>query len=142
MSKKDETERHEPENDPSNDGDEPTNDRGNGNRQPDYRAAYSEDSLRKKLAAFAATAGKEVVYQVLVLYYCFLDPDTPKKAKGQIVAALGYFIFPADAIPDFIPVVGYSDDLGALALAVASVAMHIKPEHKQRAEEKLKTWFS
>ena len=112
MSNKDDAARDEPEDTPSNDGNDQTNEQASGDGQPDYSAAYSEDSLWKKLAGFAATAGKEVVRQVLVLYYCFLEPDTPMKAKGQIVAALGYFIFPADAIPDLIPGVGYSDDLG------------------------------
>ena len=141
MSSRDDSERGEPENARSNDGHDQTNEPANGDGQPDYSAAYSENSLWKKLAAFAATAGKKVVWGVLVLYYCCLDSDTPMKAKGPIVAALGYFIFPADAIPDVIPFVGYSDDLGALALALAFVAVHVKPEHRQRAEEKLKTWF-
>ena len=62
-------------------------------------------------------------------------------AKTIIVAALGYFIAPMDAIPDVMPGVGFSDDLGALAVALAAVAMHIKPEHRQQAKEKLTTWF-
>ena len=74
---------------------------------------------------------------VLTLYYCLLDPDTPAKAKAVIVSALGYFIFPMDAIFDAVPVVGYSDDLGVLALALAAVLMHIKPEHWYLAREKI-----
>ncbi len=77
----------------------------------------------------------------LVLYRCLRDPNTPKWARTRIIGALGYFIFPLDAIPDVVPVAGFSDDLGVLALALATVALHIKPEHKQKAEEKLKTWF-
>ena len=123
------------------DRDDLTNERDHGNGQPDYSSAYTEESFWEKLASFAIAAGKEVVYQALVLYYCWHDPDTPLWAKAQIAGALGYFIFPVDVIPDVIPVVGYSDDMGALALALASVAAHIKPEHRQKAEEKLKTWF-
>jgi len=37
--------------------------------------------------------------------------------------------------------VGYSDDLGALAVALAMVGAHVKPEHREKAEETLKTWF-
>ena len=54
---------------------------------------------------------------------------------------MGYFIFPLDAIPDITPVVGYSDDLGVLAMALAAVAIHIKDEHKQQAIEQLERWF-
>jgi uncharacterized membrane protein YkvA (DUF1232 family) len=39
------------------------------------------------------------------------------------------------------PVAGYSDDLGALASALAMIAVHIKPEHKEKAKEQLKIWF-
>ena len=138
--RKDDLERLESGNVLANDGDEQA--KANGNGQPDYGGAYSEVSFWKKMTAFAVTAGGEVVFRALVLYYCLCDPDTPKWARTRILGALGYFIFPADAIPDIVPIVGYADDLGALALALAAVALHIKPEHEGKAEEKLKTWFA
>ncbi|MDE2692055.1 MAG: YkvA family protein [Acidobacteriota bacterium] len=107
----------------------------------DYSKEYSEESFWKKLGGFAVRAGKEVVEKALTLYYCLLDPDTPKRAKATIIGALGYFIAPFDAITDLIPVVGFSDDLGVLVLALAMVATHIKPEHREKARETLKTWF-
>ena len=109
--------------------------------EPNYDAAYSRKSFRGKLVGFAPAAGKKVIRGALVLYRCLRDPDTPKWARARIIGALGYFIFPLDAIPDVVPIAGFSDDLGVLALALATVALHIKPEHKQKAEEKLKTWF-
>ena len=115
--------------------------RGNGADSTDYSEEYSEESFWKKLAAFAVRAGKEVVERALTLYYCLLDPDTPRRAKATIIGALGYFISPFDAIADVIPVVGFSDDLGVLVLALAAVAAHIKPEHREKARETLKTWF-
>ena len=47
-------------------------------------------------------------------------------AKATIVGALGYFITPLDAIVDLTPVVGYADDLGVLALAIAAVATYVR----------------
>ncbi len=102
----------------------------------DYEAAYSEEAFWKKIAAAAIRAGREILLMVLTLYYCLQDPDTPPKAKAIIVAALGYFIVPLDAIIDFVPG-GYADDLGVLAMAFAIVLIHIKAEHRQRANEKL-----
>jgi uncharacterized membrane protein YkvA (DUF1232 family) len=67
---------------------------------------------------------------------------TPVGAKSIIVGALGYFISPVDAIPDIIPVAGYTDDLGVLTMAFATVAMHVKDVHGDMAKEKLKQWFS
>lgn len=107
----------------------------------DYADAYSEKSLWEKLAAFAVRAGKEIVEKVLALYYCLQDSDTPTWAKAHILAALGYFISPLDAIPDMMPAVGFADDLGVLVLALAAVAAHIKPEHWEQAREALKRWF-
>ena len=68
-------------------------------------------------------------------------PLTPGWAKATIIGALGYFISPIDAIPDITPVVGYADDLGALALAITAVAMFIDDDIKTKAREKLKEWF-
>ena len=123
------------------DGDVTTDEAANRDTAPHHPEAYREESFWKKVAAFAVRAGKKVIYEALVLYYCLSDRDTPKWVKAAIVGALGYFIFPADAIPDAIPFVGFSDDLGVLVAAVAYVATHIKREQRRKAEEKLKTWF-
>lgn len=109
--------------------------------RPEYAENYSETGLWDKLAHYAKTAGREVVEKALILFYAASDPDTPKKAKTIIFSALGYFILPLDAIPDFTPILGFSDDLGALALALATVAAHIKDEHRKAAKRKAIEWF-
>ena len=118
-----------------------TTDTGGAGPERDYGSEYSEESLWQKIATFAGRAGRETIEQVLVLYYCCLDGDTPVWAKAVIVSALGYFIAPLDAIPDLMPGVGFSDDLGALAMALATVMAHVKPEHRRQAQEKITTWF-
>ncbi len=118
-----------------------TADAGGAGPDRDYGAEYSEESLWRKIAAFAGRAGRETIEKVLVLYYCCLDSDTPVWAKAVIVSALGYFIAPLDAIPDLMPGVGFSDDLGAVAMALATVVAHVKPEHRRLAQEKVTTWF-
>ena len=59
-------------------------------------------------------------------------PRTPKLAKWLIVAAIAYALSPLDLIPDWIPVVGYLDDLvivpGLIALALWMVPNHVKQE--------------
>ena len=81
------------------------------------------------------------MYAALLLFYALQDPAVPKKTKGIIMGALGYFIFPLDAIADVVPVLGYADDIGVLLLALAAVAVHISPETKQKARAKLDEWF-
>ena len=88
-----------------------------------------------------APQAEKSLSNALSLYYTAQAPDTPAWAKTVITGALGYFILPADAIPDLIPAVGYGDDLGALAAALAAVAAHVTPEIKARAKEKAAEWF-
>jgi len=107
----------------------------------EFSKEYSEENFWNKVKNYAVKAGKSVIVQALTLYYTLQDKDTPKWAKAIIIGALGYFIFPLDAIPDITPVVGYSDDLGALAWATATVTFYIKPEHRKKAEDKWKEWF-
>ena len=65
----------------------------------------------------------------------------PLKTKMVSYGALGYFISPIDVIPDFIPVVGFTDDIGVLAAAVVMAASYIDAEAKAKADAKLAGWF-
>jgi uncharacterized membrane protein YkvA (DUF1232 family) len=49
--------------------------------------------------------------EMAVLYYAFRDLRTPFYAKIPAVISLIYLLSPVDLIPDFIPLVGYLDDL-------------------------------
>ncbi|MBV7297444.1 YkvA family protein [Enterovibrio paralichthyis] len=107
-----------------------------------YLDEFSEEGFWSKARNFAQKAGYDVLENAIKLYYSATDDDTPKWAKTTIFASLGYFIAPIDAIPDLVPAVGFSDDLGALAAAAAAVAMHVKAEHGEKAAEKLGQWFN
>ncbi|RJE90732.1 DUF1232 domain-containing protein [Paenibacillus sp. 1011MAR3C5] len=102
---------------------------------------YTDESFWEKLKKFAKKAGCKVVYAALLLYFALQNPKTPAWAKTVIIGALAYFISPVDAIPDITPVVGFSDDLGALAAALAIVAVYIDDEVKSKARAKLSDWF-
>lgn len=102
---------------------------------------FSDDKFWGKLKKFAKKAGSSVVYAVLLLYYTLQKPEVPIKAKAVIIGALGYFILPLDLIPDIMVGVGYTDDLGALGIALFQVAMYIDEDIKNKAKDKLKEWF-
>ena len=70
-------------------------------------------------------------------YYCVRDPMTPVKVKGVLLAALAYFVLPVDAIPDFLPVIGFTDDAAVFALAFSMVSKHIDERHRQAARARL-----
>ena len=96
---------------------------------------FEEASFWSKLTDAAGAAGREVIAIALTLYYALIDPDTPTWAQATIIGALVYFISPVDAIPDFIPGIGYVDDLAVMAAAIATLGTHIKVEHRQKASE-------
>jgi len=102
---------------------------------------YSDDSFWAKVKGFAMAAGREVIDKALCLYFTAREPATPVWAKTAIFGALAYFISPLDAIPDVIPVVGYTDDLGVLVAALATVNSYITDEVRARAAAQLRTWF-
>lgn len=103
-----------------------------------YSKKYSKKSFWNKVDAAARSAGKKVLKPAFVLYNCLVDSKTPVAAKVTIAAALGYFIFPLDAIPDLTPIIGYSDDLGVMMAALGVLGEHIKQSHKRKADKQVK----
>jgi uncharacterized membrane protein YkvA (DUF1232 family) len=110
-------------------------------RAGEFSRRYSDAGFWRKLSRFAKTAGAEVVERALQLYYAAQHPHTPAWAKTVIYGALGYFITPLDAIPDLVPAAGYTDDLGALMMALITVMMYITPEVKAKAKTTMTAWF-
>jgi uncharacterized membrane protein YkvA (DUF1232 family) len=110
-------------------------------RTPTVVRVPSGDRLFAKLGRFARVAGRVVVERALRLYYAAQDPLTPPWAKRVIYAALAYFIVPLDLIPDFVPGVGYLDDLGSLTVALLLVSAYVSPAVKKQAREKTMQWF-
>ncbi len=76
------------------------------------------------------TAWKERARQLkretYALYLAYRDPRTPWYAKVFAAVVVGYAFSPIDLIPDFIPVLGYLDDLALIPLGVA-VALRLIP---------------
>ncbi len=106
-----------------------------------YAKEYSEEKLFTKILKFAKKAGVKLIYLVLLLFYTLQKSTTPAWVKTVIIGALGYFIFPIDLIPDFIPIAGYTDDYGVLIAALGVTAFYIDAESKEKARKKLHDWF-
>ena len=74
---------------------------------------------------------------LLAAYYCAFDRATPHKVRAVLIGTLASFVVPADAIPDILPALGFTDDAAVLAGAIKYVAGHIKPVHREAARAKL-----
>jgi len=95
----------------------------------DFNAYINDEAIRKKLDK-AYPALKTALKNVRVLYALFKDTvngkyKLPPASVAMIGGGLLYFILPADLIPDFIPVVGYLDDLAVLTTIINSLKKEI-----------------
>lgn len=84
---------------------------------------------------------KRLKLQIYTLYYAYKDPGTPWWAKACSAVVIAYAFSPVDLIPDFIPVLGYLDDLILIPLGVA-LALKLIPKDvmarcRQQAQERI-----
>jgi uncharacterized membrane protein YkvA (DUF1232 family) len=62
------------------------------------------------------------------LYLAAQDPAVPRAAKVLLAVIVGYALSPIDLIPDFVPILGYLDDLVLLPLGIAMAVRLIPPQ--------------
>ena len=77
--------------------------------------------------------------EAFALYLAARDPRTPWYAKLLVAGIVAYALSPIDLIPDFVPVLGYLDDLIlipiGIALAIKLVPPQVLAECRARAQE-------
>ncbi|MEO6348498.1 MAG: YkvA family protein [Aquaticitalea sp.] len=61
---------------------------------------------------------KKLKQDLVILHLAYQHPKTPWTAKALIILVIGYALSPIDLIPDFIPVIGFLDDLILLPLGI------------------------
>jgi uncharacterized membrane protein YkvA (DUF1232 family) len=75
--------------------------------------------------------------ELAALYLAFRDPRTPWLARGVALLTLAYALSPIDLIPDFVPVLGYLDDLiivpAGIALAIKLIPSQVMAEARHAA---------
>lgn len=71
---------------------------------------------------------RQLRQQTLTVYYSARDPRTPVLVRALAVLVAAYALSPIDLIPDFIPVIGYLDDLILIPLGLALVVRLTPPE--------------
>ncbi|MGH8388972.1 MAG: YkvA family protein [Pseudomonas sp.] len=74
---------------------------------------------------------KKLKRQTMVLWFCYQHPQTPWLPKLISVFVVAYALSPIDLIPDFIPLLGYLDDVIILPLGIL-LAIRMMPAHVLR----------
>jgi uncharacterized membrane protein YkvA (DUF1232 family) len=99
-----------------------------------------EDEVERgalKLIEKLKTTATSLRRELIVLYLAARDPRTPWYAKTVVACVVAYTLSPIDLIPDFVPVLGYVDDLLLLPLgiylALKMIPQQVLTESRQRA---------
>jgi uncharacterized membrane protein YkvA (DUF1232 family) len=100
-----------------------------------YRARLVEERFWKKLLKLAGRV--PFVEDLAAAYFCLVDPTTPGRVRGVVLAALAWFVLPASVLPEFIVILGFTDDVAVVAIAARMVRRHVKERHYRRAREVL-----
>lgn len=98
-----------------------------------------EERVRDRFWRTARRAARQVPFmdEVVAAYYAALDLETPARVRGTLFAALAYFVMPFDAVPDFLALVGFTDDIAVLTAAIATIRPYIKDSHRLAARQAL-----
>jgi uncharacterized membrane protein YkvA (DUF1232 family) len=81
-----------------------------------------------ELISKAKTWAKSLKRDIAVLWLAARDPRVPWFAKAVAAAVAAYALSPIDLIPDFVPVLGYIDDLVIVPLGILLAIKLVPPE--------------
>jgi uncharacterized membrane protein YkvA (DUF1232 family) len=102
-------------------------------------ASSDEERVRIGFWEKVRRVGRKLPFaeDLLAAYYCAFDRKTPMQVKAALMGPLAYFVLPADAMPDILPLLGYGDDALVLVTALRMVSAHISDEHREAARQAL-----
>jgi uncharacterized membrane protein YkvA (DUF1232 family) len=96
----------------------------------------------RRFLSFWRQKARELKVQTLALYFAYRDPRVAWYAKVWIALVVAYAFSPIDLIPDFIPVLGYLDDMVIVPLgvflALKMVPAQVMEESREKASAVLK----
>jgi uncharacterized membrane protein YkvA (DUF1232 family) len=78
----------------------------------------------------------------LTLWFARRDPATPWAAKLLLLLVVAYALSPIDLIPDFIPVLGWLDELLLLPLLIALALRLLPAPLRQRCRAEAEAWIA
>lgn len=102
--------------------------------------------MRMRLRKYIAANTVKIRRELLALHYAYSNPGTGLLPRILILLTLGYALSPIDLIPDFIPVIGYLDDIVMIPVLIhlsikliPDAVMQDARNKAEKAEIKLRT---
>src|SRR6202040_4215035 len=74
---------------------------------------------------------------IAAAWFCVIDPTTPGRVRGVVLAALAWFVLPASVMPEFLLILGLTDEVAVATIVVRMVRKHLKESHYVRARATL-----
>jgi uncharacterized membrane protein YkvA (DUF1232 family) len=98
-----------------------------------------EARVRRDFWRVAKRAARSIPFmdEVVAAYFCAMDPATPTRVRGMLIAALAYFVIPFDFVPDLLLGIGFADDITVLASVIALLRNNITDRHREAARQAL-----
>ncbi len=115
---------------------------GKADKLSDYEKYYDENNFLTKLKKLIFKLSEDVVVHVLMLWFLLISGKVPIKTRLLIVAALGYLVMPADLVSDFIPALGFTDDVAFLTYTFNQTSRYMDESIRKKAVEKLHRWMT
>jgi len=89
-----------------------------------------------RLRRLARTLGRDA----LVLWFAWRDPATPLRFKLACLLPVLYVLSPVDLLPDWLPIIGWIDDVTLLAFALPLLLRWLPPAVRAAAREAAAAW--
>jgi uncharacterized membrane protein YkvA (DUF1232 family) len=84
---------------------------------------------------------RQLKSEVVALWFCARHPRMPYIAKALAAALVAYAFSPIDLIPDFIPVLGYLDELILLPIGIWLVLKLVPPDVLAECRDQAARWL-
>ena len=98
-------------------------------------------SIWRQVLGMLRSAGEAVALEAAKAWHVAQDPATPAQVKGLLYGALAYLALPIDAVPDVVPLVGFTDDLAALGAALYAANTWVTEDALDRARASVRAIF-
>ncbi|MBZ4654367.1 MAG: hypothetical protein JG781_1708 [Peptococcaceae bacterium] len=96
----------------------------------------SEPTAKESLIEHWKIRAKKLKAEIYALYYAYKDPRIPWYARLFIMFIVAYAFSPLDLIPDFVPILGYLDDLILIPLLITLALKMIPDQVMEEARKK------
>ncbi len=100
------------------------------------------NELLEKIGEYGRKAGRVTTRPLLLLYFVWKSPETPRKDKQLILLAFAYLLLPIDLIPSgTYSLLGLTDEAFSIWTIYKKVKQHITPAIEWEVDKLLEDWF-